>query len=336
MRNSARTTRPLTAAATALLLAALTVLLPLIAAPPARAADNGRWSVFPARARTAAEPYFHFTAEPGTVLHDKVTVANLSAAPMAFAVYGADAYNTPRDGGFAVRTRDEKQTGIGVWTKVATGKVTLPAHGRTTVPFTVTVPADAEPGDHVGAVVALDQRVAPARNAVGMGVRQAVAARVYLRVGGQRKASVRVDGVHLDYAAPMFPGIGGDKHGTLTYTLVNDGNVTLRPRVELTAKGLFGRTLLSREARTVPAELLPGEHVLLTETWKSPPLLDRGKLTVTVTDQGAGLYADASTSFLVAPWALVGLVVLAVLCGAGWAVLRVRVRRGPAASAVVA
>lgn len=78
---------------------------------PAHAADNGSWSVYPASSKVAARPYFYLSADPGTTIEDKVVVANKTAQPMTFRLYAADAYNTARDGGFAVRTVKEKQRG---------------------------------------------------------------------------------------------------------------------------------------------------------------------------------------------------------------------------------
>lgn len=78
---------------------------------PAHAADNGSWSVYPASSKVAARPYFYLSADPGTTIEDKVVVANRTGQPLTFRLYAADAYNTARDGGFAVRTVKEKQRG---------------------------------------------------------------------------------------------------------------------------------------------------------------------------------------------------------------------------------
>ncbi|MFD8747693.1 WxL protein peptidoglycan domain-containing protein, partial [Streptomyces sp. NPDC059616] len=125
-------------------------VLLLIGAPAADAADNGSWSVFPATARAGQRPYFYLSADPGATLHDKVTVTNKTDRPQSFRLYAADAYNTARDGGFAVRTRDEKQTSVGAWTTTGRDRVTVEPHGSVTVPVTIAVPENAEPGDHPG------------------------------------------------------------------------------------------------------------------------------------------------------------------------------------------
>ena len=116
----------------ALLLSVFLVLPALVAliATPSYAADNGSWSVYPVSSRIAARPYFYLSADPGQTLRDKVTVANKTGGPLTFRLYAADAYNTARDGGFAVRTLAEKQRGVGAWARPARTRVTVPAHGE--------------------------------------------------------------------------------------------------------------------------------------------------------------------------------------------------------------
>ncbi|MEU4093746.1 DUF916 domain-containing protein [Streptomyces sp. NPDC026673] len=316
----------------------LLVLLALLGlgaatAPAALAADNGRWSVFPApaagakdRSPTAQErPFFTLEADPGATLRDKVSVSNLSGEPMTFRLYGADAYNTPRDGGFAVRGADERNTDVGSWVRLARSSITIPARTRADIPFTVTVPADASPGDHPGAIVALDTRADTASGDVRMSVRRAVGARVYLRVNGQALGALSVESVSVGHGTPLFPGIG-DSDATIRYTLVNRGNVSLTPRLAVTAEGLFGRTLLDRRARTLPLELLPGQRVELTERWAGAPRFDRVTVRLRVTAAGGDVDETGSASYLVVPWAAVGLA-LALLGGLLFRLVRIRARR---------
>ncbi|GGO88165.1 COG1470 family protein [Wenjunlia tyrosinilytica] len=310
----------------ALVAAALGILVG--AGGPARAADNGRWSVFPAPAghgKASDRQYFYLEGDPGTVLKDKVSVSNLSSEPMTFRIYGADAYNTPRDGGFAVRGEQERQTGVGAWVAPAKDRLTVPPRTRADIPFTVTVPRDATPGDHPGALVALDTEVDKAKGSVAIGVRRAVGARIHLRVGGPALPALAVEDVGVGHGRPLLPGTG-ESTATLRYTLVNRGNVSLRPHVTLRAQGLFGRTLLQRTASRVPFELLPGQKVRLTERWAGAPRLDHVNVRVTATADRGRLRSGASASFLAVPWLAVGLL-LAGLAGAGaWLVLRHRAR----------
>ncbi|MFI1766004.1 WxL protein peptidoglycan domain-containing protein [Streptomyces sp. NPDC020800] len=299
-------------------------LLGGITAAPAEAADNGSWSVYPAASKIAARPYFYLSADPGQTLTDKVVIANKTGRPLTFRLYAADAYNTARDGGFAVRTLKEHMHGIGAWARPARSHITVPGRRSVTVPFTLRVPQGAEPGDHPGAIVALDERIAPGSGKFALGVQQAVGARVHLRVSGPTLPALSVEHVRIGHHQPLVPGLG-DSTATVSYTLHNTGNVTLDPKVRLKARGLFGRTLLDRDLTRIPSELLPGQRVRLTEAWHGAPQLDWGDITLTAS--APGTRQSASASFLALPWLLVALVFAA---GAVSGALLVRARRGRA------
>ncbi|MEV8588627.1 DUF916 domain-containing protein [Streptomyces sp. NPDC051180] len=302
----------------------LSVLVALLApAPDARAAENGEWAVYPAAATLGSRPYFFLTAAPGTTLTDRVTVANKTAAPLTFRLYGADAYNTDRDGGFAVRTRQERQTGAGAWITPERTRITVPPRSAVTVAYTLTVPADADPGDHPGALVALDERISPGgKGSVAVGVQRAVAARLYLRVGGPTLAALGVEDVTLVQDRPLVPGTRTSS-AVVSYTLHNRGNVTLNPKVALKARGLFGRTLLDRDLTGVPSELLPRQKIRLTERWTGSPQLDWGDVTLTATAKD--VRETGRVSFLALPW--LAAAVLATGGAAGMFGLRIRRRR---------
>ncbi|GLF93786.1 COG1470 family protein [Streptomyces yaizuensis] len=322
-------------AAVTALLTTFAALVPLTApAPAAHAADNGHWSVFPASSRLGSRPYFHLAADPGRRLRDKVTITNRTSAPLTLRLYAADAHNTVRDGGFAVRSPEERQRGVGAWARPDRTRVTVPARGSVTVAYTVTVPDTAPPGDHPGALVALDERVARPGAAVGMGVRQAVGARLYLRVNGPAVPALTVEDVTVDQDRPLLPGTGTSR-ATVSYTLHNRGNVTLSPRVRLRATGLFGRELLERPGR-VPSELLPRQRIRLTERWDGPPALDRGKVRITATAHGTRDAAGAS--FLAVPRLAAGLLAAALALALLWwrtrRARRTREASGPAAAPV--
>ncbi|MFF9024350.1 hypothetical protein [Streptomyces eurythermus] len=155
-------------------------------------------------------------------------------------------------------------------------------------------------------------------------MRRAVGARVYLRVGGPELPALSVAQLRVGHHRPSPPGFGAGT-ATVSYTLRNTGNVTLSPRVELKARGLFGRTLLDRRLTRVPAELLLGQRVRLTETWRGMPRFDRGEVTVTASARDTR--ESASAGSLVLPWLLVALVSAA---GALTGALLVRARRARA------
>jgi hypothetical protein len=316
----------------ALLLALGAVTLTAGSAP---AADNGTWAVYPTPESTAvptAPPdrqYFYMEVAQGATVSDKVSIENLSSQPITFRLYGADAYNTPRDGGFALRAADQPQTGLGAWIHVKNSTLTVPARTRDDIPFTVSVPAGAIPGDHPGAIVALDTtaEATTTHGNVAVGIHRAVGARIYLRVSGPTVPAVSVENLRVDRRAPLVPGLGSST-ATVHYTLVNHGNVTVHPKVSLKATGWLDGTVLSTPARDTGVDLLPGQQVQLTAPWPDPPQFDHVDLTLSVSAVDLSLAAAGAASFTAVPWLPVGLGL--VLCGAVLVLLWLRKKRGRA------
>jgi hypothetical protein len=114
---------------------------------------------------------------PGTVIHRRVEVSNTTDLPTQLDVYPAAA--TIEDGAFlgaAGRTANDVST----WTSVVPGTVDLAPGARSLVEVTVTVPADAAPGEQYGVVWA-EARTSGAENGITQVNR--VGIRLYVSVG---------------------------------------------------------------------------------------------------------------------------------------------------------
>ncbi|MFD3695566.1 hypothetical protein ACFWUZ_05320 [Streptomyces sp. NPDC058646] len=272
------------------ILAPLLTAAALLAGSAQPAAAEPGWSAEPAAGSTAsrsggARPYFYLAGTAGSVLEDRLALANTTDRERTVSLRGADAYNTA-DGALAVRPAAPPAgtaAGAGSWISFGTGtSVKIPPRTRAVVPFTVTVPPAAPPGDHPAAVVATE------------GGREA-GVRIHLRVGGPALAALTVEDLAVR---------GRGSAAEVTYTLVNRGNVALSPELGIRAEGLLG-DVPGRGPRTLPLELLPGQRVRLTEPWPGAPVLDRVDLTLTVTAPG-GARASAAASAWFVPWRIAG------------------------------
>ncbi|MFI9050069.1 hypothetical protein [Streptomyces sp. NPDC053427] len=280
----------------AVLATAAVLLCP--AAAMARPAAPG-WSAAPAPgggARPSAQdrPYFYLEGTPGTVMTDRLSLSNPSGRAVTVRLRGS---------------------GIGSWLELATKEVTIPPRTRAGVPFTVTVPGGAAPGNHSGAVVA---------TGVGKAGRQ-TSVPVHLRVTGPALSALTVENVSVSG--------GGDGGGpaVIRYALVNRGNTALRPRVAVRAEGVFG-DVLRRAARSLPHELRPGRRIDRTEKWPDPPGLDSVDVRVTATAEG-GARDTATATYTAVPWRGAAGVALVLVAGAGGRVLVHRRRTAGAGGA---
>jgi hypothetical protein len=149
-----------------------------------------------------AQVYITDHLAPGTVIRRRIEVSNTSASTTPVALYAAAA--AIAHGSFlggAGHTADELST----WTSVSPGAAAIPANGRVTATVTITVPADAAPGERYGVVWA----EASATPSAGGGITQVsrVGIRLYLSVGpgGAPGANFTIDSLTAKRAADGQP-----------------------------------------------------------------------------------------------------------------------------------
>ena len=320
-----------TAAAQAAVIALLATAGLLAAASPA-AADEGdvSWGV-----RTAANDQgadrqnFGYDIDPGKSVADAFVVSNHDVLPLELALYGADGFTTEA-GQLDVVTQDTESVALGAWIDFAADSVTVAAGQSVEVPFTVTVPENAEPGDYAGAVItSLGQPSAEQ----GLSVDRRLGIRIHLRVGGALAPALTVAGMHVDYSGTLNPFGTGD--ATVSYTLENTGNARLTAGQKVSIAGAFGMLPAEADDVAVAPELLPGESWKVTTrvTGVVPTFWLSAKTTVSL-ESASNETGDASIPSVEAeattwavPWALLVLLVVVAALIAGGVVLARRRRR---------
>jgi len=210
---------------------------------------------------SSGRDYFIYTLKAGAVYGDKVTISNDSDQKATYAVYATDAVNTD-DGSFSLLREEDKPKDIGTWVELGATQYTLQPHTEVTIPFSVTVPADAISGDHVGAIVAQKINDPSNPNGIGLNVRVRVGARIYVRIDGATNPSLAIESFNLQYDTPANP--FGSETARISYVLRNTGNVRLSPKSVLKIGGIFGMGERNFADRQIP-ELLPGGSVQISE-----------------------------------------------------------------------
>ncbi|MFB6842369.1 WxL protein peptidoglycan domain-containing protein [Streptomyces sp. NPDC056361] len=289
------------------------------AAVPADGGQNDRKAVFgvqPSGPRKPDQrPHFSYGVTGGAGIRDRIALWNYGSRPLTLDVYASDAVNTV-DGGFDLLPAGTEPTDAGSWIKLAKNKVTIPPKGRVIVPFTLTVPSKATPGDHTGGIVA--SLSGTGKDARGNQVRldQRVGARVYLRVAGTIRPELTVDGVRAEYHGSLNPFATG--RATVTYTVRNTGNVRLGARQAVRVNGLFGSSVIASGARDL-GELLPGSALTVTaEADGVAPLLHASAVVSVqpvVTRDGVDPRLPSLTRSVplwTVPWTALGLLLLLV------------------------
>ena len=280
-------------------------------------------------------PYLSMAAPAGAVVYEHAALINQDDQPITLDVYGTDVVMA-EGGGITARARADASTDAGAWVTIGgLTSVEVPAQtvdtgfGYAIVPFTVTIPANAEPGDHVaGLVAALVSQGQGGENAPSIDFEQRVVARVYIRVAGALDPRLEISGVTAAWA-PGSPYSTGAM--TVTYTLSNTGNVRMAVQPGVAVAGPFD--LLSRAAAGDRVdELMPGGSVQQTTTVNGVWPLLRERVTVSATalaatngsDPGIGTVSTTTRVWAV-PWVILG-ILLALLIALGLLDLRRRRR----------
>lgn len=283
------------------------------------------WTVEPATVDGPDGRVSHrIDAAPGQTVADHVAVTNFSAHPATFELYASDGLVTA-DGQFDLLPAGTVPTDSGAW--VALGEGGVPAADGTTpmlvevgpeatvtVPFTLTVPADATPGDHPAGIVAA---LVPAAGEQQVTFDARVGVRLHLRVAGDVLPTLAVTDVQASYSPSWNPFAAGSVE--VGYTVTNEGNVRLGAGTAVEASGPFGWGETTAEGAS-QRELLPGQSaastVVLDGTWPLgrmsgdvtvvPVVVGDDVVEVEVSEVSAGWSAWA------VPWAQLALLVLAV------------------------
>jgi hypothetical protein len=211
-------------------------LLALVLAPLATAAAPA--PVFGLRA--VGNPklgYFVYSLPAGSVQQGGVIISNSGTATGTVKLFAADA-TTGRTTGTVYLT-DRKATRVGAWLSLSTTSLTLRPGQHKTVRFTVRVPANADPGQWVGGVVAETSRQVTGpkskqKASVQIKIRDLTIVAVQVNVPGPPRIAFTIGGVKT----------GGQRGFQEVIThIASTGNVLVKPTGTVTVLSKQGKAL---------------------------------------------------------------------------------------------
>jgi hypothetical protein len=303
--------------------------VPAFAASDPTSSGRVTFGIEPATATGAdGRPHFSFGVTPGAILYDHVAAVNYSTVPLPLQLYATDAVETP-SGGFGLLPATVKPTGAGSWISLpsADASVVVPPRtatgpGQVVVPITVHIPDKANPGDHVGGIIASLQTTGTNASGQKVILDQRIGTRVFVRVSGVLRPSLSITDQRASYQGTANP--VGEGRLKLSYRISNTGNENLAlNHLSVSVSGLIGSRRQVHLANV--ALLLPGaslaESVAVPRVWpqvwlhttESAQPLSLGGTTV----PGLGP-ATAGTGVWAIPWTLLGILVLLVLTVILW------------------
>ena len=225
--------------------------------------------------------YFQLTVSPGETRELTVLIGNHGTAPVRARTYAADVYSII-NGGFGARLSGEATTGATLWAQYPTDLLSIDPGTGVRRNFTLTIPADATPGEHMTSLVV--QNADPVTTGTGIAIQQVVrqAIAIAITVPGPLVPALRIGAArHSEVAGKSVLGV----------ELENTGNVRLRPSAELTLTDLTGKTVST--ARFPMDSVYAGTATLVELPLNALLLPGQYGIALTITDAERGVRVEA-------------------------------------------
>lgn len=179
-----------------------------------------------------SESIFIYTIEGGDTKEDQVLVSNNGDEVAEIALYAVDGVTT-NTGSYTCKQKSEARSGVGEWLRLSKDTITLEPNTNTLVDFTLTMPEDADIGEHNGCIVfenAKDEGEAVNGGAVRLRTRSAI--RVVATIPGELRRDIAI----ANFSAATT------ERGKQDYalTLQNIGNVSADVDTKITLTNMFG------------------------------------------------------------------------------------------------
>lgn len=215
------------------------------------------WSIEPVTQSATPRLDFALSATAGTTLSTTARVTNHSPQPLALRISPAAVRNGDT-GSIDLVDADSPNSGTAGWVTLDRTRLDLAAGAQADVHLAVTVPADAQPGDHVAALVAALDGPVTTSDGHSVTLERRVRALLTVRVSGALEPRLAVDQVHLRFDGASWP--FSPRWVSLSYRVRNTGNVRLGAAQQIRARSLIGAVTVERSLDDLP-ELLPGGQV---------------------------------------------------------------------------
>jgi hypothetical protein len=240
-------------------------------------------------------PTFEIAGNPGGTIKNSIRVDNLTDAPLELTVDRRN-FTALDDKGEVGLTDEESSFSLAKWIAVSPDKATIPAKASQTFNFTVTIPANAEPGGRFGSIV-FKTVPKPMQGSSGLAVGQEIGALLLLRIAGDvtEKASIQ----------SFKPAQSFMEYGPVNFSALikNEGNVHAKPTGNITVTDMFGNKVAS-----VPVDsknILPGAARQLEGSLPNQSLFGQYTATLSLQYGTNQQILTASSTFVVIPYKMI-------------------------------
>ena len=284
-----------------------------------------------AQAVSVSPPILELDARKGDVITEKIRITNDSDTEKTYYV-SVERFVAEGEGGAASFIPSDDPLELANWINFSTTQVTIGPEERKVVPFSISVPTNADPGGHYASVFL--STTPPATTGAGsqVSIGGRVGVLILVRVEGNVVESASI----LDFAATP---VTSSLPTQFKARVQNQGNVHLKPRGNITINNMLGGIAAVVDVNNQGSNVLPDSVRELDAEWVKNPnsvagenasfwskyrqerdnfALGKYTADLSLVYGGAGKTLSATTTFWVIPWRylLVKLIWLAIIVAA--------------------
>lgn len=195
---------------------------------------TGGLPAYPRTDNTRSGEIFVHTAEPGTVIEDGIIVTNNTDEIKTLNVYATDKAKTGNSG-FGCTQRSEIDKVLGSWIKLEKTEIVLQPGTHTIVPFTISIPENADVGEHNGCIAIEENNQISREETAGLSLSTRVSIRVAITIPGDIVKDLEI--------VSFLTESKNAGRRLIKATAKNNGNVSIDADVQIKVYDLFGKLI---------------------------------------------------------------------------------------------
>jgi hypothetical protein len=291
------TAKPISRRIVSTLIGGIAAAVFALAAPAALAVNTGQgYQISP--------PVSELNLDPGTTASQSIQLTNLTDTAIALNIGKENFVAKGEEGQTELTNNADPLYSLAPWFTIGKTSVTIPPAQTVTVPYTLTIPANAEPGGRYGSITATTVAPKLPNGESGASVSQVLASLILLRINGPAHEQLKIASFKTSKSFYQY--------GPVSFSVVvqNVGNVHEKPTGQIVIKNIFG--MKTATLAPTPQYVLPGADRLLAAQLNNHFMF--GRYTATLTLKNGGLQTlTAVTSFWVIPINLVIIFLVVVI-----------------------
>ena len=192
----------------------------------------GGYPAYPDPSIKYSQSWFIYTINPGETKDDEILIVNSTDETQIVKLYAVDSVPNNR-GNFALEAEDASRDDIGAWIVLSKNFVELEPNTSIKVPFTITIPKNADVGEHSGGIIIQKAQKSDLNKVSGASIQTRVGVRVYETVPGEIIRNVKI----LDFAVKPTVDKNNVQNYSITLDVLNESNISLQARTDLKISG---------------------------------------------------------------------------------------------------